>query len=763
MSNFITETTTENGERNMEYDVIIVITPKDYVRVRNNFERILKLSKAGRIIFVGSAEVGELMAKETWKDRASFVNEDDILPFENVRAVFKILLGVDDVPRGLVGWYYQQFLKMQYAFCSKNRYYLTWDGDTVPTKEFSMFKEGTETPFFDMKYENHEEYFVTMKKLLGYGKVVKKSFISEHMIFDREIMKELIGKIEKADIPGNCFYEKILRVVRPEALQSNSFSEFETYGTFVCMEHPSSYVMKDWHSIRYGSIYFHPDEMTDEDYEWISKDFDAVSFEKNQEYNPDIAVFFKDMNYRGKLSARQIVEAIQDSSDEGLREEWEDGVTPDYSGDDIDETLDVSDGDEFLFFNYLGDNLVRGNPDQAFLCYENAEFLCPDPNVKAVLKQKKEQLFESGRVRVNKASIVIVSYNGKEFMKNCISSIKRYCAPGAYSVVVVDNASDDGVAEWLEKREDITLIRNNENVGFPKGCNIGIAASDERDDIFLLNNDTRLTHNALFFLRMGLYSSDDVGACGGVSNYCGKDQRIDIKRNLPCEYEEYARQGNCFMQKPYEEKNRLSGFAMLMKREAFEKTGGLDEAFSPGFFEDDDISLSIRSFGYRLLICHNSFIYHAGSQGFNKREDIDSIFERNCKLLAGKWDYDTAGYAMVSEKELKTLDEMPREKNRKFTVLEIGSGSGNFLTKIQYEYPLSNVFGAEKEEKAIKNGVSGVTNLLLDWEKDAMPFAEGVFDYIIFNDRFSEGYSTKFVEERLSLLLKKNGKIIFAE
>lgn len=761
MSFFITETTIENGEQNMEYDVIIVITPKDYVRVRNNFERILKLSKAGRIIFVGSAEVGELMAEETWKDRASFVNEDDILPFENVRDVFKILLDVDDVPRGLVGWYYQQFLKMQYAFCSKNRYYLTWDGDTVPTKEFSMFKEGTETPFFDMKYENHEEYFITLKKLLGYGKVLKKSFISEHMIFDREIMKELIGKIEKSDIPGNCFYEKILRAVRPEALQSNSFSEFETYGTFVCMEHPSSYVMKDWHSIRYGSIYFRPDEMTDEDYEWISKDFDAVSFEKNQEYNPDIAVFFKDMNYRGKLSARQIVEAIQDSSDEGLREEWEYCTTQNYVDDDIDETSDVSDGDEFLFFNYLGDNLAKENPDQAFLCYENAEFLCPDPNVKAVLKQKKEQLFESGRVRVNKASIVIVSYNGKEFMKSCISSIKRYCAPDAYSVVVVDNASDDGVAEWLEKREDITLIRNSENVGFPKGCNIGIAASDERDDIFLLNNDTRLTHNALFFLRMGLYSSDDVGACGGVSNYCGNDQRIDVKRNLPCEYEEYARQRNCFMQNPYEEKNRLNGFAMLIGREALDKAGKLEEAFSPGFFEDDDISMAVNSVGYRLLICHNGFIYHAGSQGFNKRNDVNSLFERNHGIMTQKWGYDTLGYSVVTKEEAETIHEISHKCNQRFTLLEIGSGSGNFLTKLQYEYPLCSVFGVEKEERAVRNGVREATNLLLDWEKDALPFAEGFFDYIVFNDRFSEGYSRDEVEEKMSSLLKRGGKIIF--
>lgn len=306
------------------YDVIVVITPNDYERVHSNFDRILNLMEADHIIFVGSAKIEDMLKKETWKDRAEFVLEDSILPFEEVRAVFKDLLKVDEVPRGLVGWYYQQFLKMKYCEFSKHDYYLSWDGDTVPTKGFSMFKEGTDIPFFDMKYENHEEYFITLEKIMGYGKVIKKSFISEHMLFNCDIMKKLISDIEgKAFLEGNTFYEKILHAIRPEYLQSNSFSEFETYGSYVAMNYPEAYRLKDWHSIRYGSIYFNPLLLTEDDYLWISKDFDAVSFEKNQEFRQEISDLFFNPEYREKLTCRQIVEAIQDSSTEGLREEWE--------------------------------------------------------------------------------------------------------------------------------------------------------------------------------------------------------------------------------------------------------------------------------------------------------------------------------------------------------------------------------------------------------------------------------------------------------
>lgn len=744
----------------MKYDVIVVITPNDFVRVEPNFVRILDLSGVENIIFLGSAKVGEMISGKSWADRAVFMNEEDVIPFEKVRDVFKSILGVSDVPRGLVGWYYQQFLKMEYSKYSKNKYYLVWDGDTVPTKAFSMFDSEMDKPFFDMKYENHEEYFVTMKKLLGYGKVVKKSFISEHMLFDKDIMAELISKIEANDsIQGDKYYEKVLFSIRAGELQSNSFSEFETYGTFATVNYPNAYIMKDWHSIRYGSVYFKPEEMTNEDYEWIGKDFDAVSYEKGMEYNPDIAALFTNSEFREKLSARQIVEAIQDSSSEGMREEWEDSAT-ENTEEYIDETPDSSIGDEFLLYNYLGDNLKETNPNQAFLCYENAEFLAQDINLKEVLRNKKVALLSEGRVSVNRTSIVILSYNSMYLMQNCVASIRKYCAPGSYKMVVVDNASTDGVREWLKEQRDITLVLPEENLGFPKGCNEGIKNANAADDILLLNNDTRMTHNALFWLRMGLYEDKHVGATGSIANYCGIDQREEIKFDLPSQYVDFGAQVNVLMKNPYEEKNKLGGFAMLMKREAFDKVGRLEEKFSPGFFEDDDISTGIHVNGYRLLVCHNSFIYHAGSQSFNKRSDLDEIFARNHKLMTEKWGYDTLTYSVVTEAEEETMKCIKKSKEDYFRILEIGSGSGNFLSRIKYHYPQSSVYGIENNSTVIKNGIETIPNLFLDWKEDKLPFPNEYFDYIIVNKRDSSEDIEKLAKERLSGILKKTGTII---
>ena len=107
-----------------------------------------------------------------------------------------ILLG-RELPRGIAGWYYQQFLKLQYARVCQDKYYMSWDGDTVPCKDFSMFGDDGR-PYFDLKHEFHEEYFTTMNKLLpNLNKTIDKSFISEHMIFDCHYVIKMLEDIEK--------------------------------------------------------------------------------------------------------------------------------------------------------------------------------------------------------------------------------------------------------------------------------------------------------------------------------------------------------------------------------------------------------------------------------------------------------------------------------------------------------------------------------------------------------------------------------------
>ena len=309
-----------------EHNAIILTTPKDFIRLQNNYPRMIQMLAPRKVIFIGSVEVGNLVENSEIREKVGYINEDDVIPFDAVHSVMKNALQVEELGRGVTGWYYQQFLKMQYSFQCKDDYYLVWDGDTVPCKQFSMFKAGTDIPYLDLKHEYHEDYFKTIDKLFpGMHKVIEQSFISEHMLMNCKIMRELIAQIELNDsLKGNKFYEKVIYAITPDKLVSNSFSEFETYGTYVAYKHLNTYRLREWHSFRYGGEFFHPERMTDEDYRWLSVDFDAISFEKGHFVREDHENLFSNKEYQEKISAKQMLEIAQETFQDGMIEVWTD-------------------------------------------------------------------------------------------------------------------------------------------------------------------------------------------------------------------------------------------------------------------------------------------------------------------------------------------------------------------------------------------------------------------------------------------------------
>lgn len=317
----------ENTRQHMtldgQYDTIVVVAARDVERVRSQYHRLVENMPSRRILFVGSAEVGRLVAELDLGERAAWVDENAILSFEVVHAVMtraleNVLQG-RGLPRGITGWYYQQFIKMQYARVCEDVCYLVWDGDTIPCGPFSMFHERQGLPYLDVKGEYHEKYFTTMAKLIpGMRKCIEKSFISEHMLINCDIMRKLLEEIEaNRDIPGKTFWEKIIYAIGAEDLQSNSFSEFETYGTYVALRYPAAYRLRDWHSFRYGGVFFKLDTISEDDYRWLAQDFQAISFEKGDSVREDQGNLFDNKKYQEKLSARQMLEIAQKEFGEG--------------------------------------------------------------------------------------------------------------------------------------------------------------------------------------------------------------------------------------------------------------------------------------------------------------------------------------------------------------------------------------------------------------------------------------------------------------
>ncbi len=317
---------------------IIPVLPSDYLAINAHIYKVLDMLSVSKLIFIGPAELRESVfgdAKQKGiQDRVEFLDENEILPFEKVKQAYKKRIEEIEGLFGTVsksarpGWYYQQFLKMEYSRICEDEYYLCWDADTIPLRSIDMFHSSGK-PYLDVKAEYRPAYFDTLKNLLGIGKVIEQSFISEHMLFKKDLMLELLDTIMAADLSGNTFYEKIFSAVRQPF---NGFSEFETYGTWIACKYPDKYRIRSWKSLRNTSFMVNRNDLTDDDIRWLATGFYAASFERYQETEPLLNTLFRNPEYRRNLTADNFYNALLK---EGLFGEYqnggiiyEDGISP---------------------------------------------------------------------------------------------------------------------------------------------------------------------------------------------------------------------------------------------------------------------------------------------------------------------------------------------------------------------------------------------------------------------------------------------------
>lgn len=238
-------------------------------------------------------------------------------------------------------------------------------------------------------------------------------------------------------------------------------------------------------------------------------------------------------------------------------------------------------------------------------------------------------------------SIVIPSYNGLPLLSRCVDSIRANTSPASpFEVIVVDNGSGDGTAEHCE-REGLIVVSLPANAGFPEACNKGLAVSSG-EQLMLLNNDCMAAPGWLHQLLTALYSAEDIGIVGPVTNYASGRQKIETGLSGAAELLAFAAGHNRTDAAKWQEVKRLVGFCMLFKRPLYERIGPLDEGFSPGHYEDDDYCYRTVRAGRRLLMCGDTFIYHEGSASFRQQhpEGWNGLIERNRKRFMDKWGCD---------------------------------------------------------------------------------------------------------------------------
>lgn len=358
-----------------------------------------------------------------------------------------------------------------------------------------------------------------------------------------------------------------------------------------------------------------------------------------------------------------------------------------------------------------------------------------------------------------KTAIIILTYNNLQYNKDCVASIRKYTAKDTYEIIVVDNNSTDGTREWLQEQPDIRVKQNDVNVGFPKGCNMGIALASADSDILLLNNDTVVTANWLENLRTCLYSDEKIGAAGAVSNHNENLQGVDFSYADLAEMQCLAEKNNVSNREKWEEKIFLIGFCILIRRDVFNQIGPLAEEYSPGYVEDNDFSLRILSAGYKLMLCHDCFIHHyLGSEFRRDLTKFYPILSKNREIFYQKWGFQTYCFDEVDYASLRIFSEPERE--RQIKVMEIGCGLGLNLLKIKYACPNALLYGIEPDRS--KAAVAGRVAQVVSAPTDAFPysFSENDFDYILVGNALEKSEAPERFLSEIRKYLKAGGTVI---
>lgn len=230
--------------------------------------------------------------------------------------------------------------------------------------------------------------------------------------------------------------------------------------------------------------------------------------------------------------------------------------------------------------------------------------------------------------KMNSLTVVIVNYNVKFYLEQCLNSLKRAMEGIDAEIIVVDNDSKDGSVDYLRERfPDVNIIASNRNLGFAKANNIAIMQTESKY-VLLLNPDTIVGEGVIRDSLHFMDAHDDAGGLGVRMLRCDGMPAMESRRGLPSPMTAFYKMTGLCDRFPQNRKfgryymsylawdepceiEVISGAYCLLRREALDKVGLLDEDFFM-YGEDIDLSYRILKGGYKNWYIPVDILHYKG-------------------------------------------------------------------------------------------------------------------------------------------------------
>jgi len=201
-------------------------------------------------------------------------------------------------------------------------------------------------------------------------------------------------------------------------------------------------------------------------------------------------------------------------------------------------------------------------------------------------------------------SVIIVNYNGKEYLEKCLESLMKINYKN-YEVIIVDNNSTDQSIEFVKNTyPSIIIIKLEKNYGFAEPNNIG-AKNAKGDFLIFLNNDTEVSPNFVEKMVNVLNQDPKIAICQSL--LLKPNQEIDSSGD----YVDELGRAYSSRKKLTEVKEILSarGASMMVRKDSFWDLEGFDKKFFASF-EDVDLCWRAWLWGYKVVLVPDSIVYH---------------------------------------------------------------------------------------------------------------------------------------------------------
>lgn len=248
-------------------------------------------------------------------------------------------------------------------------------------------------------------------------------------------------------------------------------------------------------------------------------------------------------------------------------------------------------------------------------------------------------------------SIIIVNWNTKKLLEQCLESILNYGKNVNYEMIIIDNNSDDRSAEAIKEfsnstNKQVKIILNNQNLGFAKAVNQGVKIS-QGEYILLLNPDTEIKENVLEKMIKFMDDHPDCGIVGGkILNPDGSLQ-LSVRRfpNFWSQFLILLKVHQFFrprLIKNYfaldfdytqtQEVDQIMGAFFMIRKKAIDQIGLFDENFFL-WFEEVDFCKRAKKAGWKVIYYPEAEIVHRGAASFSQILSIKNQWQFNKSLL----------------------------------------------------------------------------------------------------------------------------------